>query len=230
VSEAPVEASVDRAWRELAEIDAALERGEIDEDGWHRRNQAVLVPAYLAAATPQGGSGHSGDAARWRLARELVLDAVERDGTFLDVGCANGLLLESVVAWGRERGLALEPYGLDLSPELVALARQQLPHWHDRLYVGNARGWTPPQRFDVVRTGLEYAPPTRRRELVEHLLAHVVAPGGRLVIGVFNEPLAASPRREEVVAGWGYAIAGRASRPHRDPRVEYRAFWLDAPG
>ena len=44
----------ERGWRELGVIDAALLRGEIDEDGWHARVLDVIEPAYLAAETPQG--------------------------------------------------------------------------------------------------------------------------------------------------------------------------------
>jgi 2-polyprenyl-3-methyl-5-hydroxy-6-metoxy-1,4-benzoquinol methylase len=86
----------ERAWRELADIDAALSAGLIDEEEWHAQVLAVVEPSYLAATTPQGQSGHSGDAARWELARRLLLDGVDRDGTFLDVGCANGFLMESL--------------------------------------------------------------------------------------------------------------------------------------
>jgi hypothetical protein len=33
------------------------------------------------------------------------------------------------------------------------------------------------------------------------------------------------------VAAWGFAIAGRVERPHcRDPRLVYRAFWIDRAG
>ncbi|WP_164084423.1 hypothetical protein, partial [Stenotrophomonas maltophilia] len=56
---------VERGWRELAVIDAALERGEIDEEGWHAAVLAIIEPAYLGATTPQGQSGQSGDAAGW---------------------------------------------------------------------------------------------------------------------------------------------------------------------
>jgi len=90
-----------------------------------------------------------------------------RSGTFLDVGCANELLMESTARWSRAKGLEIEPYGLDISPELAAVARSRLPEWAERIFVGNALGWAPPFRFDVVRTGLEYVPPSRRRKLVD---------------------------------------------------------------
>jgi hypothetical protein len=34
---------------------------------------------------------------------------------------------------------------------------------------------------------------------------------------------------DERVTAWGFTIAGRTARPHlRDPRLSYRAFWIDA--
>ena len=63
--------------------------------------------------------------------------------------------MESVVRWSEERGYRLEPYGLDISPELIAVARKWLPQWADHLYVGNARDWEPTRRFDFVRLFLD---------------------------------------------------------------------------
>jgi SAM-dependent methyltransferase len=221
--------SIERGWRELAAIDEALERGEIDEQGWHDAVAAIVVPAYIAGEMPWEQSGKSGDLASWELGRRPIMVAVHRDGAFLDVGCANGFLMECVRAWAAEEGRYVEPYGLEISPELAALARRRLPQWADRIFVGNAANWIPPRRFDFVRTGLDYVPPTRRRELVEHLLANVVARGGRLIVGVFNEEKG-ERRTEERVASWGFGIAGRVDADHRDPRVVYRAFWIDAKG
>ena len=44
----PVEARLERAWREIAEIDADYESGAINQSIWHHRMAALVVPAYLA--------------------------------------------------------------------------------------------------------------------------------------------------------------------------------------
>jgi 2-polyprenyl-3-methyl-5-hydroxy-6-metoxy-1,4-benzoquinol methylase len=48
------------------------------------------------------------------------------NGTFLDVGCANGHLMECLERWTAQKGYRLERYGLDISPELIGVARQRL--------------------------------------------------------------------------------------------------------
>lgn len=211
----------DRGWREWAELDERLARGELDEEGWHREAQAILVPAYLAAQAPWEQSGKSGSAEDWEYARSHVAHAIDRDGTFLDVGCASGYLMECLPRWTT---FAVEPYGLDLSPELAELARTRLPQWRDRIWVGNAQTWEPPMRFDYVRTGLEYVPAHRRRDLVAHLLSFC----DRLIVGTFNEH--ESERTiEELLRGFGYRIAGRSERAHRrSAGMEYRVLWIDA--
>jgi 2-polyprenyl-3-methyl-5-hydroxy-6-metoxy-1,4-benzoquinol methylase len=217
----------ERAWRELGVIDQALLSGDIDEQAWHERILAIVEPAYLAAPTPQGQSGHSGDAVRWEQARRLLLDAIPDGADVLDIGCANGHLMESLASWAAAGGGVVEPYGVEISARLADLARVRLPHWADRIWTGNAMTWTPPRRFAAVRTGLDYVPPRRRAEFVDRLLTEVVAPGGRLVVGVYNEE-----KDREDVAGmlraWGHRVAGATSRAHRDPRLRYKAVWLDA--
>jgi SAM-dependent methyltransferase len=150
----------------------------------------VYEEHYLASDDPRRQSGFGGDEARWEAARRPIVDAIDRDGSFLDVGCANGYLLESLVRWCPHR---IEPYGLDFSPRLVELARERLPQWADRIFLGDALDWEPPRRFDFVRTELVYAPEERRRELIERLLERVVEPGGRLIVCGYGSPRSGLP-------------------------------------
>lgn len=150
---------------------------------------------YLASGTPYGESGKSGGEREWAIGRRPIARAVHRDGTFLDVGCANGLLMESIVRWSSHR---IEPYGLDFAPRLVARARERLPRWADRIFLGDALEWEPPHPFDFVRSELVYAADGRRRELVERLLGWV-APGGRLILCGYGGEEVVEPLR-----AWGF--------------------------
>jgi len=98
----------------------------------------LLEDAYLQHSEPWRQSGMSGPEDRWVRLRKPVADCMDRSGSFLDIGCANGYLLECCLKWTVERGILIEPYGLDISEKLVALAKQRLPQYADRFFVGNA--------------------------------------------------------------------------------------------
>ena len=176
------------------------------ESAFFARERALHETKYLAGRNPREQSGFGRDAADWEKYRRPVAAAIDRGGSFLDVGCANGLLMESVAAWAREDGHRVEPYGLELSGKLAALARERLPHWRDRIFTGNALFWEPPVRFDFVRTELVYVPPSRRRELAARLLERVVAPGGRLIVCSYGSSRPEGARPEPLVdeiRSWG---------------------------
>lgn len=226
MTDPPIEASIERCWREVRGVEEAFDSGAIDRVAWHQRMAKLVVSAYVAGADLRAESGFTGTEADWRHARGLVAEAIERPGTFLDIGCANGLLMKSVHAWCAERGLDVQPYGLDIAPELVELARSRVRHWGDRIFEGNAFDWIPPRRFDVVRTGLEYVPRTLGAELVRHLLDHVVAPGGTLLVGPYTEErdeTRTGPSTEERLRDAGLAVRDVLERPHgKDARVVRR--------
>jgi hypothetical protein len=105
--------SVDKeGWRrEVGELAKARSRCEIDDDRWFASMAAIFEAAYLAGDNPRAQSGFGGNEARWHAARRPIAEAVDKDGTFLDIGCAPGCLLESIVRWAPHR---VEPYGLEL--------------------------------------------------------------------------------------------------------------------
>jgi SAM-dependent methyltransferase len=162
--------------------------------------------------------------------RRPIISAIDRDGAFLDVGCANGLLMESLAAWAGKEGYGIEPYGLELIELLAALARRRLPHWSERIIIGNAVEWRAPFPFDFVRTELEYAPPHRRREMVERLLGECLSPGGRLILCSYGSSRRPTPQAEpvgEILRDWGYAVAGESEGVDTNGVVFTRVAWTD---
>ena len=211
---------------------AARSYRSLGEQDFYADSQRTLEPGYLRGTTPQRGSGFSGGPGEWRQARRHITEAIDGDGTFLDVGCANGLLMESAAAWCAERGLAVEPYGVDISPKLAELARRRLPRWADRIWAGNAADWRPPdgQRFDYVHILLECVPRARRGDLVRHHLAHTVRPGtGRLLVSDYTaDPATGHPAAPETLRSLGFRVAGQTSGGDRPGRVPLPTAWITA--
>lgn len=188
----------------------------------------ALEPAYLAEKDPILQSGFHGGPVRWRAERGPILDAIERDGDLLDVGCAVGHLLDCLVRWGAERGLRIEPFGLDLNPRLLreAIRRTGAPKEH--FFLANAWDWQPPRRFDFVYALIDCVPPDFEAELAAQLLDRALFPGGRLIVGDYGSRSQNRPPRPlaELFAGYGFEIAGSA--PGGDPPITAFA-WIDAP-
>jgi len=177
------------------------------------RTPSEFERAYLATADPRAQSGFHGSAERWEAARRAIAEAIDSDGTFLDVGCANGLLMESIVEWSRFR---VEPYGIDFASGLVELARRRLG---DRVWLADARIWEPPFRFDFVHVRLEYFEPSMLRF------------GRRVIIssdGSFRRP--DSPKAEPVaerLRELDLEPAGELYRRDDEQLVEVSVAWVD---
>jgi SAM-dependent methyltransferase len=196
---------------------------------WFAARKHLLETAYLAGTRlwQQSGVGlHTPHTAEdWEVLRRPIADCVSASGTFLDIGCANGYMLECLVRWTRERGLVLTPYGLDFSAELVALARKRLPDYASHLFVGNAWDWMPPHAFDCVNTTLDYVPSELREAFVHRLMDHCVQPGGCLLVAEYLGRTTGVPeiRIDEQLRQWGFPIeAVTSSHLNHDGRRQTR--------
>jgi SAM-dependent methyltransferase len=158
-------------------------------DEWFRLIKQTLEDAYLQHEEPWRQSGMSGPLERWISLRKPVADCIDRSGSFLDIGCANGFLLECCIKWAEERNLAIEPYGLDISAKLISLAKQRLPQYKDNFFIGNAFTWMPPRHFDFVRTELVYVPAEYEKLYLAFILKNHLNPGGILLVANYAEGL-----------------------------------------
>jgi 2-polyprenyl-3-methyl-5-hydroxy-6-metoxy-1,4-benzoquinol methylase len=211
---------------------AAASYRTLDEQTYYADNLRTLERSYLRGETAQEGSGFGGDAATWRQAREHITDGITAGGSFLDVGCANGLLIESVAAWCAERGLHIEPYGLDIAPGLVELARRRLPQWADRIWAGNAVDWSPPDglRFDYVHLLLDCVPRQRTAGLIAHHLRATVRPAtGRLLVSDYGAGVSPGARTAgETLRELGFGCDGESGGGARPGRPPAPTAWINA--
>ncbi len=146
----------------------------------------ILESAYLAHNDPIRQSGFSGGPDRWRTERSPLLEALDGDGEFLDLGCANGFLLESVVGWARDSGLTLIPYGVDLNPLLIQEAIRRFPDAAHHFWVANAWRWLPPKRFRWIYAIWDLVPPEMVPTLARHLLVNALRDDGAVIFGAYG--------------------------------------------
>jgi len=147
--------------------------------------RASLEDLYLMGDDPMKQSGFSGGRERWVAERSPIVAAIDGDGDLLDVGCANGLLLEDIVGWASDRGHVIVPYGVDIGPGLIELARSRLSRFDSNLVVADAWAWQPNRTWDYVFSLVDLGPDDLACDWLMRL-AGWVAPGGRLIIGSYG--------------------------------------------
>jgi SAM-dependent methyltransferase len=175
--------------------------------------RAAVSEYYLAdLSNPFQQSGRNSGADRWEQTRRCFVQAIHRSGDFLDVGCANGLFLETLIVWAAEAGFMLRPHGLDFVPELIELARRRFPDHQESFAVANAFYWVPSRQYDFVRTNLEYVPPADWIAFVQQQYS-AVAHGGRLIVCHYRNPDEPYVDPAAVVERAGHAVGGRIEAP-----------------
>jgi SAM-dependent methyltransferase len=180
---------------------------------WFSSLRNELEEAYLQYDEPWKQSGFSGPEERWVKCRKPIADCIEKSGSFLDIGCANGYLLECILKWTAARNISINPYGLDLSEKLVALARQRLPKYQQNFYVGNGWLWKNPVRFDYVRTEIVYVPEELHKRYIKRIMDDYLADKGTLLLTEYRsrKDPANKPWIDQTIKSWGLKIVKKAS-------------------
>lgn len=171
-----------------------------------------LEGAYLAETEPTRQSGFLGGEARWRKERGLILEAVDADGDFLDIGCANGYLAECLMKWAAEKGINLTPFGVDQGAGLIGLARKRLPQYASHFWVANAWDWLPPRKFRYAYTMTDLVPEHLLKDYLLRAMERYVEKGGRLIVGGYGSYSKALPAPDvsAILTGFGLTVAGSA--------------------
>jgi SAM-dependent methyltransferase len=210
-------------------------------DEYYERVRVLLEDAYVSAderGDVFGGSGSTGDMTSWEGKRRVIARAFDRPGNWLDVGCANGLLMETLAAWVAESGHRIEPYGLELSNRIAERARKRLPHWATRIWTGNVMKFEPPIRFDYVTALADAVPIQSRGALVMRLARLYLKPGGRLILScdrpggfLLGKPALEAESAAEILRAEGFEMVDEAEV--RDPvtgAAKVRVAWVDVTG
>ncbi len=208
-----------------------------EDEEYSARIIGWLEKSYLAAderGDVLGGSGSSGDMASWEKRRRVIARAFDRNGAWLDVGCANGLLMATLPIWVAGKGFAIEAHGLELSARVAERARIRYPHFADRIWTGNVMSFEPLIRFGFVTAISDSVAPNRCAAMVERIAALYLKRGGRVILSCYGpggfitstKASADDPRR--FIAEAGLRVAGYAE--HRDEEnnlTKVRTAWAD---
>jgi SAM-dependent methyltransferase len=180
---------------------------------WFSSVKEELETAYIRNKQPWEQSGYYGSEELWTAAQKPVAGCITTSGSFLDIGCANGYLLECTLKWTSERNLEIVPYGIDISEKLIGLAKERLPEYADNLYTANDWDWENPVRFDYVRTELVYVPEHLQKRYLDRILNTYLREGGKLLIAEYG--LSSRPPNTSYIGNlleaWGYDIIDRKS-------------------
>lgn len=204
----------------------ALCDGLITEEEWFENLKKATTIAYLSRNTPWGQCGHSGTKETWMESRIMpLLETLYKSGTFIDIGCSIGYILECLHEWTQDSPIQVEYFGVDICDDLIHIARKRMPEFKNNLFVGNVDTWIPPRKFDYVRTHeITYVPEYKQRDFLYNLYNNYLKPGGRLIIGSYSES-AIENILEDSIRSLGFTPTGYAKRSYRD--TERKVVWFD---
>lgn len=204
----------------------ALADGLISEQEWFDNLKEATTQAYLSRNEPWEQCGHGGTKETWTESRIMpLLETLYKSGTFIDIGCAIGYILECLHEWTKDSPIQIEYFGVDICDELIHIARKRMPKFINNFYIGNVDTWIPPEKFDYVRTHeINYVPEYKQKDFLNNLYDNYLKPGGRLIIGSYSESAHVNTI-EDYIRSLGFTPTGYAKRSYRD--TERKVIWFD---
>ena len=115
-------------------------------------NKIISDPDKLKEMT-EGSASLTTDYKIWAEKRGFINEAINDDGSILDIGCANGFFLKSLQEWSDYN---LVPYGIDIEKDRIATAKKLFPEYQDHFAVLDAKNINQltivglPKKYDFV--------------------------------------------------------------------------------
>lgn len=167
----------------------------------------------------KGSEVQGADFGAWEKARSFIVKAIDRDGTVLDIGCANGFLLRCLQEWSKHK---LIPYGIDTNKEHINTARQLFPEHRDNFVFASIRDlpsnlvwkllwrlrYKLPQKYEMVYWNVWDNRDFIKDEDIYFLnkSLSVVKKGGRLILGFYQTERAENLKRIKNLERLGYKV------------------------
>lgn len=141
----------------------------------------------------------------WENGRSFIAEAIHKDGTLLDYGCANGFLIKSLQKWSPH---ILIPYGVDVEIDAVEQAKRlfsDCPEHFAMLDDTTVVDSNFPPLFDLVYWNVwdVFALNDQRGNANFQSLKNKVARNGRLILGFYDTYDANRRKIEEQLIGNG---------------------------
>ena len=145
----------------------------------------------------------------------------------MDIGSANGYLVDCLTNWMKHSGLNLEFFGLEISRELTELSKKNFPHLKDHFFNGNVLDWIPQEKYDFVFTMILFGIPEQLREkYITRILEMYLKKGGRLIFEELE-----MGKTEEFLSRLNIKLSGWCIKRTNDMKGkgpwERRFIWID---
>jgi len=161
-----------------------------------------------------------GNREMWRIAREVILEAVDKDGSFLDIGCANGLLLKDLCAWVKEtKGIELVPYGIDIDKDLIKECKEKNSKFKNNFFVVNMENFIPKKKFTFIHSNFSVT----QKFLAKYL--KMLEPDGRLILTLYDDKLNKYSKTYDFCRNIGPKLGFRLLGEARVDKITY-VLWL----
>jgi SAM-dependent methyltransferase len=121
----------------------------------------------------------------WVKERKFIASAIDKDGSLLDFGSANGLLLKSLEQWSERK---IDPYGLDIDIRAIQEAKELFPqqesHFATPEELKSRKDF--PRTFDFIYWNVWDNHVLKADDEILSKLKSEVKNGGRLILGFYD--------------------------------------------